>query len=243
VERGKLDAERLVPIIANCSFTISTSLLYGNILLMYMSKSVPYALLSALTSVFTEILGKLYAVWVTLKSRQLKQKIKKKIIGREVEVDEGDEGDIDEKLTDMYWENMLFMFAVRWHNEIVSEKCCILVCAFTTKALINSPHSGANQVLVTLIFIGAEVIADGMLVYCLDKYWQVPFLRLPREKNRWSKEQMTEQLKISFVVASGTFMIVHAIGSVYEWFPPADNLPLDGANTTAGAVIEESIVN
>ncbi len=67
-ETGRMKHEHVIPFIAKASLSISTSLVYGNALLQYMSESEELAVLSAVSSIFTETAGKAYAVWATRKA-------------------------------------------------------------------------------------------------------------------------------------------------------------------------------
>jgi len=44
--------------------------------------------------------------------------------------------------------------------------------------------SGSFILQVTGIFFAAEFVADALLVYILDKYFRVPFLRIPLIKSK-----------------------------------------------------------
>jgi hypothetical protein len=312
VKEEKMDETLFMPVISKISFGLSTALIYGNVVLMYLSVDEFFAMLTSLISVFTETAGKVYAIMATRrlmdehlktvmqrtasgirvaflraqaeagvnytgdvtavafaaaeseadgstdarvaelmrKQVQLLETIEKKdralaekdrahgrsialleleleankrlvmMMRKEIErlggtwedappdhavgeekrgegAAEGDlEGgeaardcptasgaaerdDIDEKFTEAFWKNQLCMFAIRWSSEIVAEKCCIINGAFTTRWVIKSPHSATTLFTIFAIFYCFEVLADGLLVYVLDKYFDVPFLRLP----------------------------------------------------------------
>jgi len=81
------------------------------------------------------------------------------------------------------------MMAIRWGKEIVVEKTCIIFAAFvtfsdTTAVAKVEGRSLQTQLALFSTFVGAELIADALLVYSLDKYYDVPILRLPRPSMR-----------------------------------------------------------
>jgi hypothetical protein len=124
---------------------------------------------------------------------------------------------IDKRLTEEYWEDILAMFAVRWSSDIVSEKCCILTGSVTSKVLLNSPHSIKTQIVLTVIFFVAELVADSSTMYVMDRWFGVPFLRLPRARVR-TKKYWAEILTIALVIVSGTFFFYFAFWTSDELF-------------------------
>jgi hypothetical protein len=124
---------------------------------------------------------------------------------------EGEGGDeVDEKMTELYWRNQLCMFAIRWHNEIIAEKCCIINGGFTTKVLIKGPHSTPVQLLIFAIFYGFEIIADWLLVYVLVEYFDVPFLNLRVTSDMREPQNRLQLAQISCILVVGTFGFLHA---------------------------------
>jgi hypothetical protein len=226
VAQGAWDPSDVVPFIGNSFFCVSASLLYGNVMLMYLSHSVEYALVTSAASVLIETAGKIYAVYVTLKQRDLKVKARFKRMKRRVarsvrlstDKDEDQGREVDETLTDEYWEDLFAMYAVRWNMEIIAEKCCILSCAFATKLFVQSSHSGAEQFAIAAIFYLFEVMADACLVYCLNRWWSIPFLRLPKASGLKTEKGKMDLLIVGLIVTAGVFNFLHAYGSVLEWF-------------------------
>jgi hypothetical protein len=129
----------------------------------------------------------------------------------EDEAKEGEGGDeVDEKMTELYWRNQLCMFAIRWHNEIIAEKCCIINGGFTTKVLIKSPHSTPAHALIFTIFYGFEIIADWLLVYVLVTYFDVPFLNLPLTSDMREPQNRLKLAQINSILVTCTFGFLHA---------------------------------
>ena len=65
VAEGRMTPEEVVPLISRVSFNISTSLIYGNAVLLFMSDNFELAALSSVVSIFVETGGKMYVVWST----------------------------------------------------------------------------------------------------------------------------------------------------------------------------------
>jgi hypothetical protein len=284
VKAGKMTPEGLVPYISNVSFNLSAALMFGNIMLMYLSSSKRFALISSLTSVFTEISGKIYAVWATrqamaqyliavrrnsalmakmlvkantepgvrgaihvkndgsrivelmAREMELTEKLQNRdqlivMLQQEVErlggdvnlpreksgvLEEVDEN--DEKFSEEYWKEIQTMFALRWNNEIIAEKASIATAAYATKLIVASPHSTTDQIMIFLIFAVCELVADTLLVYCLDKYYGIPFLRLPISDLR-DEEYWLGVVKSTLTVVMVGFYFHHAHESSLQWFP------------------------
>jgi hypothetical protein len=228
VKSGRWTPKDAMKFFSTISFAISTSLLFSNITLMFLSKNKEYAAVSGLVSVVTEVAGKIYAVWVLPRKLKLKLKLKRSVtrkIGgkkkmkekRGEEVEEGEDGG-DEEMRKML-EDALTICGIRWTNELVAEKCCILVCSFASRMLIESPHSLVDHVIITLIFVACEVIADALLVHVLGKFWGVPFLRLPRDHGMGDGKYWMDALLVGTVVSGAAFFFVHSHGAAEEWFP------------------------
>ncbi len=96
------------------------------------------------------------------------------------------------------------MFAVRWNNEIIAEKCSIITGGYVSKVIVKSPHSLKTQIVLAVIFYITEFVADTLTVLFMDKWYGVPFLRLPRESNLWTKKYWLELLLISMIMVSAT---------------------------------------
>jgi hypothetical protein len=152
--------------------------------------------------------------------------------------------EVDEKMTELYWKNQLCMFAIRWHNEIIAEKCCIINGAFVTKALINGPHSTPAHALIFAIFYSFEVIADWLLVYVLVKYFDVPFLNLPSTSDLREPKNCLKLGQISFILLSGSFSFLHAFFATEGMFSGDADVSSNStiANATLANVTDISMI-
>ncbi len=194
VKEGRLLAAGAIPFIATVAFMIATSLMFGNVMLLCLSESIGFALLSSTASIFTETIGKIYTVMVITKQDKLTEKAKRKLRKAAYKVGVVGDSEADDEVADAEAEaaeetrrrekieDTLTLCAVRWTNEIVAEKVCIIVCAFVTAFFTDSLHSGWTIVQFTLVFLATELFADALLVYVLVKYFDVPILRLPRDR-------------------------------------------------------------
>ena len=80
------------------------------------------------------------------------------------------------------WQFVLCMLAARWGQDIVAEKSLILVAAFIIYLFDLSKTASTRDLLeITGIFYGFEIVTDALLVYVLDKYYDLPIRRLPRK--------------------------------------------------------------
>jgi hypothetical protein len=61
-----------------------------------------------------------------------------------------------------------------------------------------------------MIFFVAELVADSLMVYVLDKRFGVPFLRLPRERDRLTKKYWLELLFIGMIMIVATLTFYFA---------------------------------
>jgi hypothetical protein len=256
VASGDMQPQAVVPFLSTVTFCISTCLTYANVVLLYMSENEIYAVYGSVASIFTETAGKLYAVWATwramksyLEAVHRKEKgtlsqivyraqaeagVRSAVSGLRREKNEGNgeseenEDAADEKSTLEYWLDILTMFAVRWYNEIVSEKSCLIVAAFVTKVIMNIKRSGVLHTKLAIVFFVTELIADAVLVYSLDECCGVPFRRLPPPPTVWTKDYWFDILITGVMLSSGAFGFNFAYGSTLKWFP-------DAADVVAGA--------
>ena len=86
-----------------------------------------------------------------------------------------------EKALEKNWEFILGMLAARWHQDIIAEKSAILIAAFLIYLFELSDMPTYDLLQVMGIFYVNEFVTDVILVYVLDKYFYVPFLRLPQK--------------------------------------------------------------
>ena len=68
----------------------------------------------------------------------------------------------------------LAMLAVRWHGEIVAEKGSIINAAITSALYLDSTLRQLAGVAV--IFFLVEVATDGIFVYVMHEFFEVPML-------------------------------------------------------------------
>jgi hypothetical protein len=251
VEIGRMQSRGVIPFIATVSFGIGLSLMYGNTMLLYLSENVLYAILSSLCAIFTEVAGKIYAVIAIVSASKLERKIRKmknsakgsetikegngRVVGGAAEeFDAESDAEVERKSKDAL-ANQLVLCAVRWTNEIVAEKVCIVICGLTSAFFSESPHSKTTLLMFTLVFIATEFLADALLVWVLVRFFDVPFLKLPREEFAWlDKEFWVGTLEIALVALAGSVAFLHGLGSAREWFPDVDNV-VGGLNSTMNA--------
>jgi hypothetical protein len=129
----------------------------------------------------------------------------------------------DEKVTPEYWAEILAMLAIRWMNEIIVEKSCILFGAVATMLVdaVKSPHTLPVQLLLLLIFYSTEILADVLLVFVLDGRYSVPFLRLPQPA-LWSKKFWIESTETIWPILAIIFTVIYAHHSTTKWLDADD---------------------
>ena len=64
-ERGELSLDTIMSMYAKVSKLVSVSLTLANVIVMYLSKTVTSCVLSAVLSILTEVVCKIYVVWMT----------------------------------------------------------------------------------------------------------------------------------------------------------------------------------
>jgi hypothetical protein len=134
------------------------------------------------------------------------------------------------------------MYALRWSNEIVCEKCCIIAGSFVSKVLIDSPHSTAELILITVVFVLTELLADALLVYSMNRWFGVPFLRLPMESNPKSKGFWEEVQLTALCIGTGSFVFKSIYETVLLMFPKAADAALDAMlNGTLNATLSVAL--
>jgi hypothetical protein len=132
--------------------------------------------------------------------------------------EEGASGEQDEKMTPEYWAEVLAMLAIRWSQEIIVEKACILYGAVVTMLVgaVKSPHSKTVQLQLLTIFYSCELVADFLLVFVLDGQFSVPFLRIPQPKVR-SKQFWKDAAQGVFPLLGPLFGLIYAHHSATQW--------------------------
>jgi hypothetical protein len=238
VESGLMPPKDVVPFVSGISLALTTTLMFGNIMLLYLSDDVYYALLGSVTSIFTEVAGKLYVIWSTERSMKVylgARGFTRKVLAAQAEpgvnatirIKGG--GKPDERLREEHWEDVRAMMALRWTNEIVCEKCCIMVGAVVTMVLIESQRTTQEQIVVTLVFLATEFVTDALLVYCLDRWFDVPFRRMPLTGKLKSPEFWNDVKLTVLCIGMGSFVFKHAFETAVEWFPDVVGAAAGGA--------------
>ncbi|GMI36875.1 hypothetical protein TeGR_g6668 [Tetraparma gracilis] len=136
------------------------------------------------------------------------------------------------------WHDSLTMLGIRWSREIVVEKITIIFAAFLTIsdtvgiAKIEGRTLGV-QLALLCVFLGTELIADALLVYALDRWYNVPFLRIPRPSVRsWVFWTETVNTTIPPVGVMLYFAYAYAQHSTNIWL---------GVDTIGGADVVEPV--
>jgi hypothetical protein len=236
VKAGRLAPEGVVPQLSTVSFMTAASLMFGNTMLLYLSINVRYAASSSAFAILTEVAGKIYAVVALNNKSKFEKELRKqasRVAGMATGGEAAAEADEDKKKL----EEQKVMFAVRMSNEIIAEKVCIVICALINARFVETPRSGATIAIYALIFFCTEVVADALLVFVLVKYFDVPILRLPREKfERFSGEFWSGIFEIALVPVCGAFFFLHAFLSANEWLSSGDDdAPDDDLGSMANA--------
>jgi hypothetical protein len=149
---------------------------------------------------------------------------------------------MDKLMTEKYWEDILAMFAVRWNNEIIAEKSCILTGGFATKVVIKGPHSAKTQLMLLVMFLIAELIADSITVRVMDKYYGVPFLRLPSidyKSNKFRKNVLVSSLTL----VAATFLFYFAHGTTEEYSNSGGTESYNNSSSVAECVVVSGCAN
>ena len=94
--------------------------------------------------------------------------------------------ELDKKILDMNWDLTLGMLAARWYSEIAAEKTLILVAAFFVWLLnlVGDDLPLMKLLRIMVIFFGGEFVADIVLLYSLERWYGLPFSRLPGYKTK-----------------------------------------------------------
>jgi hypothetical protein len=124
----------------------------------------------------------------------------------------------DEKMTPEFWAEILAMLAIRWSQEIIVEKTCIIYGAVATMLIdaVKSPHSKTVQLQLLAIFYGCEIFADLLFVFVLDGRFSVPFLRIPQPAVR--SKQFWKDAALGVLPLIGIlFPLIYAHHSVTQW--------------------------
>jgi hypothetical protein len=214
VKSKRMTPEGVFPHLSTVSFNVAVSLMLGNSMLLYDSKNAKFAAVSAALAILTEVISKMYTAWLIVNQRNLREQANR--VTRRLSLSNLNEATENKKQEQ---QEQLTMFAMRLSNEIIAEKVCILVAAIVNAFFIPSqPHSIGTIAQFSLIFFIFESIADVLLVFTLDKYFDVPVLRLPREKFKWMSVA-----EISIVPVITTCFFLHAYLVASKWINAPDN--------------------
>lgn len=124
----------------------------------------------------------------------------------------------NEKRTQRYWDSILAMLALRWTNDNIAEIGCIVAAVYASIVLKYSPHSLPDQVEVFFYFITCEVITDATLVYCLNRWYKVPFLRVQLPSFR-SFDFWADAIVTSLAILGMIFVFNYIQEKAIELFP------------------------
>ena len=110
------------------------------------------------------------------------------------------------------------MLAIRWSQDIVVEKSCILYGAVATMLInaVKSPHSLLVQLQLLAIFYGCEIFADLLFVFVLDGWFSVPLLRIPQPSVR-TKQFWKDAAQGVLPLLAALFPLIYAHHSVTQW--------------------------
>lgn len=195
IKEGAMTYEQFHYVVPAVTFCTGSMLMFGNVILMYTGESVRVCISSALVSIATEIAGKVYVVFAMKRMFSLKGTAKEEI------------------------EDAFAMLATRWTQEIIVENGCIVLSCWLSRqfSVVGSDRSWSDQLYIFAVFFACEVVADGAVVYGLDRWLGVPFLRVPlpslREKSRFA-ETLTSMLTLFGVI----LCFKYAHHSTNQWF-------------------------
>jgi hypothetical protein len=141
----------------------------------------------------------------------------------------------DEKMTPEFWAEILAMLAIRWSQEIIVEKSCIIYGAVVTMLIdaVKSPHSKTVQLQLLAIFYSCELVADFLLVFVLDGRFSVPFLRIPQPSAR-SKQFWKDAAQGVLPLLGTLFPLIYAHHSVTQWIGDGGGAGGDGGGGAGG---------
>ena len=92
-------------------------------------------------------------------------------------------------------------------------------------------RSGAAHGRLAAVFFITEMVADTLLVYCLDKWYNVPFLKLPPPPSVTSREYWMDIAKSSLIMTSMMFAFQFAQGTSVRWFPDVVDVVSNATST------------
>jgi hypothetical protein len=232
VQDGRMTPDGVVPFISTASFMIAITLLFGNVMLLFMSESAEFAALSSALAIATEVFGKLYTVTIIVHKSKLQRKLKEKVSRVVNRANSGDNNEVNTEAEaeaeakakadaeeEKKLEEQMVMYSIRLSNEIIAEKVCIIVSAAVNAFFIDSTsHSVETIVVYTLIFFFTELAADALLVYLLVEYYDVPILWLPKDKWEWSKSEFWAgvfQVALMPVIGASFFLYAYMLSNEY----------------------------
>jgi hypothetical protein len=133
-------------------------------------------------------------------------------------------------MTPEFWAEILAMLAIRWSQEIIVEKTCIIYGAVATMLIdaVKSPHNILVQLQLLAIFYSCELVADFLLVFVLDGRFSVPLLRIPQPAVR-SKQFWKDAAQGVFPLVICVFGVIYAHHTVTQWIGDGGGAGGEGA--------------
>jgi hypothetical protein len=160
-----LSSEERMKMFSRMTVGVSSQILFVPAVLLYFNKSLELALVSALTQLVTENAGKVVVIIAMKKSMKRKE--------RAVENDPAALEELKKKHT-----RNLGILAVKWHNEMVAEKGCIICAALVAylnfEDLVDA--TGAELVTIGMMFFCVEALTDVIFVHAMVEWFGVPML-------------------------------------------------------------------
>jgi hypothetical protein len=160
----------------------SLAIQIGPTVVLYFNTGLRYAVLSAASQLVSELVSKVFIIWITRK--RLRRYAKMNGGG----VDGAREG------------RAMRLLANRWSAEIVAEKGCILVAALIAAMYFGDNVDGSppELALVGAVFFGFEFLTDVLFVWIMDSFYGVPMLSAVPHEDLRSKENLASMGAMAF---------------------------------------------
>ena len=197
VSAKEMAPEKRVELLGMAINNFSLNLLITPTVLLYFNSSPVNALTSALLQILTEIVGKIYMIWLVKKKLKLAlsaggdgAKMKRLVSGKKNKIkllasklNGGSIETMEEYKLRLREES--YTLAIRWHYEIIAEKGCIVVAAVIAWLYFQEQVSCTSNelVLIGVIFFVLEIITDCIFVWVMTHKFGVPLLSaIPRQQ-------------------------------------------------------------
>jgi hypothetical protein len=209
-DAGAISASVMARAFQKTCFVVSTQLLFSTVTLMYLNTTWELSLLSSSSSILIEVCGKLWVCFIT--NRRMGAYIKKKLTSMSTsaneayeatEANDADDADEEGGETDERWRNFLDLMAMRWGEEIIAEKICIVVGAVVAHLFLDVTLTAGALSVIFACFFCNEQIADTALVGSLDKFYNVPFLARELE-SIYQKRTVEDGIFMGLTCLAGT---------------------------------------